>query len=169
MPLSLSHDSHPPLSLSYPLPPPTLSHPSARCQGWIRAFISTIQPRCFLATEHGSFNCPCILCFIHPVVTCSMPTAFIHIFSAFLSTSEAFKLSSGSWWAFPPLLRLSGLQHSNNISATLEADRQAGEAFLSGCVTPGSSRCTHTHTHTCTINVRRQGLALGLKGPRRIN
>lgn len=49
---------------------------------------------------------------------------------------------------FSPLLRLSGLQHSNNISATLEADRQAGEAFLSGCVTPGSSRCIHTHIHT---------------------
>lgn len=68
MPLSLSHDSPPlpllsRLSLSYPKPPPLHSFSPSVCrQGWIPAFISTIQPLCLLATEHGSFNCP-----LHPL------------------------------------------------------------------------------------------------------
>lgn len=105
---------------------------------------------------------PCILCFIHPV-TRSVQTAFIHIFSAFIFTSRALKLPSepACWWGFFFQCSTcpSGLEHSNHISATLEADREAGEAVLSGRVTPGSSRCTrHTLTHTNTQSMGKTGL-----------
>lgn len=65
-----------PVSLSCPLPPPNSYPRSPPCQGWIPAFISTIQPQCLLATEHGSFNCSSIPRFIQPVQTYNMPTAF---------------------------------------------------------------------------------------------
>lgn len=57
------------------------------------------------------------------------------------------------------------LEPSHHISGTLEADRQAGEVILSGCITLRSSRCTkHTHarahgrTHTHTIRGGKTGL-----------
>ena len=42
----------------------------------------------------------------------------------------------------------SSLELLRHISVTLEADRQAGEVVLSGCITLRSSRCTHMHTET---------------------
>lgn len=45
---------------------------------------------------------------------------------------------------------LLGLQLSEPISATLEADRQAGEAFPSGRLSGVQQVLTHTHTHKTT-------------------
>lgn len=62
--------------------------------------------------------------------------------------------------------RHSGLELSHRINAALEADKQAGEVVLSGCIALRSRRCTK-HMHT--LHGGRQDLGLRLKGPRRIN
>ena len=147
------------LSLSYPRPPPLLTPfpPSPRRQGWIPAFISTIQPRCLLATEHGSFNCPppphpppASSCFIH-AATYSVPTAFIHMFFLLVfSPPELLNLKPLSLVCFLCAVVLVSLAWSTQTVSVphLRRDRQAGEAVLSGRVTAGSSRCTkHTLTH----------------------
>ena len=164
------------LSLSYPLPPPFLTPfpPSPRRQGWIPAFISTIQPRCLLATEHGSFNCPpqppnppsCILLF-HPrsyIQRASRLYSHGFLLVIFASYPESETSEPG---LFP--LRcgtcLPGSEHSNCISATLEAQTDRQERLFCQDVSPqdpAGARNTHSHT----INGRRQASApIGLKGP----
>lgn len=172
--LSLSHDSPSPSSTSsspspliqtLPFLPPaspllTPFPPSPRRQGWIPAFISTIQPRCLLATEHGSFNCPpppslpppssCILLFYPRSYIQRANRLYSHGFSACVFTSRAPESKTSEPGLFPLCCStcLPGLEHSNCISATLEA-RQTGRR---GCsVRTCHRRIQQVHeTHTNT-------------------
>lgn len=123
------------------------SHPpSAACQGWISAFIFSIQPRCLLATKRRSFNCLCTLAFIPLFVPHGTQTPCVHMLVALIFSLRGLQLSfEPGCWCFCCATCLAGLRLSEPISATLEADRQAGEAFP-------SSRCTHTHAQSRAHN-----------------
>lgn len=166
MPPSLSPPP-PPLSRH---PPHTHTPSASRHRGWIPAFISTIQPRRLLATQRGSFNCPptphhpapytfltaiihvcCCASFFFPPLTntspVNTPSVWLSAFCGGVFFSR-FLVFFFFCLFFPPqrCTCFSGLAHSNRISATLEADRQAGGGLYRQDVSlrdPAGAQNTH--------------------------